>query len=263
MRIKVVLSVLITMMLMFSLVAVYVNNIPGPNRETLTVGPVPNIATTDDTSGPVSEEKTITNSESYSSGAEDQGTQEDDGCGTPPEDECGSCDPCDPCNPCDPCDPCDPCNPCDPCDPCDECGCTYTIGYWKNHAGIGHGNQADLVTPLIASAGGVIWLGDKDGTKSVEVSTAAEAKNILNRQDSSSNGINRLYAQLLAAKLNILNGASDKAVDDTIAAAEAFLAEHGSVDWDGLSIEEQQNVNEWKDVLDNYNNGLIGPGHCD
>jgi len=119
------------------------------------------------------------------------------------------------------------------------------------------------VTPLIASAGGVIWLGDKDGTKSVQVSTAAEAKNILDRQGVSSNGINRLYAQLLAAKLNILNGAGDNAVDETIAATEAFLAEHGSADWDGLSSEDQQKVNEWKDVLDNYNNGLIGPGHCD
>ena len=91
---------------------------------------------------------------------------------------------------------------------------------------------------------------------------AVEAKNYLDRQGNSSNGINRLYAQLLAAKLNILNGACDNAVEGTIAAADSFLAEHGSSDWASLCDEERHDVNEWKGILDCYNNGIIGPGHC-
>jgi hypothetical protein len=31
----------------------------------------------------------------------------------------------------------------------------------------------------------------------------------------------------------------------------------------GLTQEQQKEVNDWKDILDDYNNGLIGPGHCD
>ncbi len=143
-----------------------------------------------------------------------------------------------------------------------ECECggyTLTIGYWKNHDGTGP--QDDEITPLINAAGGVIWLGTAEGEESVAVTNAAEAVNYLDRQGQSSNGINRLYAQLLAAKLNILNGACDNAIEDTISAADAFLATHSAEDWDGLSADEQQMVNEWKDMLDDYNNGVIGPGH--
>mgnify|MGYP005834176275 CR=1 FL=1 len=142
-----------------------------------------------------------------------------------------------------------------------ECGgCTRTIGYWKNHDG--SGPQDDEITPLIAAAGGTIWLGTPNGAESVAITTAAQAAEYLNKDGDASNGINRLYAQLLAAKLNILSGACDDAVDDTIAAADAFLATHGADDWENLTQEQQQQVNAWKDTLDQYNNGVIGPGHC-
>lgn len=142
-----------------------------------------------------------------------------------------------------------------------ECGgCTLTIGFWKNHDG--SGPQADEITPLIQAAGGTIWLGTPGGAKSVAVTTAAQAGAIL-AQDEADNGINKLYAQMLASKLNILHGACDDAVDQTIAAADAFLATHDAADWDGLSAAEQQQVLAWKDVFDDYNNGIIGPGHCE
>lgn len=145
-----------------------------------------------------------------------------------------------------------------------ECECngyTLTIGYWKNHDG--SGPQADEITPLIIKAGGTIWLGTPNGEYSVAVKNAAEAVNYLDRQGKSSNGINRLYAQLLAAKLNILNGACDDAIEETIAAADAFLATHGADEWDDLTADEKQDVNGWKDMADDYNNGVIGPGHSD
>jgi hypothetical protein len=77
-----------------------------------------------------------------------------------------------------------------------------------------------------------------------------------------SNGINKVYAQLLGAKLNIASGASNSAVLSTINAADAFLATKNSLDWAGLSKTQKNQVLGWMSTLDNYNNGLIGPGHC-
>lgn len=142
--------------------------------------------------------------------------------------------------------------------PCE--GCTLTIGYWKTHAGFGP--QADKVTPLLPR-----WLGTTSGAKSIQVTTASQAVALLdfkgsNNVKDASNGINKLYAQLLAAKLNIANGAGGSAVAATITAADAFLANKNSLSWAGLSRSQKNQVNTWAGTLDQYNNGLIGPGHC-
>lgn len=135
-------------------------------------------------------------------------------------------------------------------------GCTRTPGYWKNHAGFK--KQADVVTPLLP-----IWLGTAGGAKSIQVTTAAQAVDLLNRADDSSNGINKLYSHLLAAKLNKASGASSStSVNSTIAAADAFLALHDSASWAGLSATQQAQVLAWKDKLDSYNNGNEGTRHC-
>jgi hypothetical protein len=141
-------------------------------------------------------------------------------------------------------------------------GCTLTIGYWKTHAGFGPGRQADMVTKFLP-----IWLGTSSGAKSINVTTAALAVQLLsfkgwNNVFDASNGINKLYAQLLGAKLNIANGASSSAISSTIVAADSFLATHNSTDWNSLIRTDKQNVLRWMTTLDNYNNGLIGPGHC-
>lgn len=137
-------------------------------------------------------------------------------------------------------------------------GCTFTIGYWKNHAGFGP--QADMVSGLLP-----VWLGTAEGAQSLHVTTAAMAVDVLVQKTYGrpSNGITKLYAQLLGAKLNIATGAGYSDVDDIIAAADEFLAEHDWMDWDGLSIGDRNMVLNWHDMLDDYNNGLIGPGHCD
>lgn len=137
-------------------------------------------------------------------------------------------------------------------------GCSYTIGYWKTHAGFGP--QADVVTALLP-----IWLGTAGGGKSIQVTDAAMAVAILGQQTYGvpSNGITKLYAQHLGAKLNIAAGADGSAVATAIATADAFLATHDWHDWSGLSSSNKALVNSWKSLLDNYNNGVIGPGHCD
>lgn len=134
-------------------------------------------------------------------------------------------------------------------------GCTRTPGYWKNHAGFG--KQADVVSPLLP-----IWLGTAGGAKSINVTTAALAVDLLNRANDSSNGINKLYSHLLAAKLNGASNASTTGVNATIAAADAFLANNNSLSWAGLSAAQQAQVLAWKDKLDSYNNGNEGTRHC-
>ncbi|MFQ3664224.1 MAG: hypothetical protein SNJ69_17750, partial [Chloroflexaceae bacterium] len=135
-------------------------------------------------------------------------------------------------------------------------GCTRTIGYWKTHAGF-TGRNPDRVTPLLP-----VWLGTAGGARSVQVTTAAQAVSILNMNGDASNGINKLYAQLLAARLNIASGADGSAVASTIASADSFLASRNASDWNSLSRAQRQQVLAWMTTLDNYNNGSIGPGHC-
>jgi len=146
-------------------------------------------------------------------------------------------------------------------------GCTRTIGFWKNHCGVGcghghsHGNQADLVTALLGDG---IWLGTPDGAKSLGVGDARVAYRVLGQHTFGhpQNGITKLYAQLLAAKLNIANGADGAAVAETIAEADAFLAGKAWPAWRHLTHAQKAMVLNWKSRLADYNEGRIGPGHC-
>jgi uncharacterized repeat protein (TIGR01451 family) len=135
-------------------------------------------------------------------------------------------------------------------------GCTLTIGFWKTHAGF-TGRNADRLTQYLAQ-----WLGTAAAAKSVNVTAAPQAVTLLSMSGDASNGVNKLYAQLLAAKLNIARGASPAAVGAAINAADAFLASSNAGDWAALSKTAKNNVNVWASTFDQYNNGLIGPGHC-
>ena len=137
-------------------------------------------------------------------------------------------------------------------------GCTHTIGYWKTHAGFGP--QADVVTELLP-----ISLGTAGGDKSLDVTTAAMAVDVLKMKTygSNSNGITKLYAQMLGAKLSMADGADGGDIADALAAADAFLADHDWTDWSSLSKAQKNMVLGWQSMFDDYNNGLIGPDHCD
>ena len=139
-----------------------------------------------------------------------------------------------------------------------QTGCTLTIGFWKNHAGFGP--QANVLSQYLP-----IWLGDMGGGESINVSDSTIAHDILMRNvyGSNSNGVTKLYAQLLAAKLNIAAGADDSDVAAAIAAADAFLANNSYTDWDSFSRSTKHMVLDWMSDFDDYNNGDIGPGHCD
>jgi hypothetical protein len=140
-------------------------------------------------------------------------------------------------------------------------GARTRLGTGKTHAGFGP--QADVVTALLP-----LWLGTAGGAKSISVTTASKAVSLLefggsNGVKAASNGINKLYAQLLGAKLSGADGASASSIGGVVAAADAFVATHDSLSWNSLSKAEQATVNGWMSTLDNYNNGLVGPSHCD
>ena len=137
--------------------------------------------------------------------------------------------------------------------------CTHTIGYWKNHAG--GPRKTDVVTALLP-----VSLGTPAGPQTVTVTTASQARLILGMAylgGHPSNGITKLYAQLLGAKLSIESGASGAAIAGTISAADGFLALNNQGAWASMSASQRALVLQWMSMLDAYNNGEIGPGHCD
>jgi hypothetical protein len=145
--------------------------------------------------------------------------------------------------------------------PC-QSGCTLTIGYWKTHAGFGP--QSDMVTKLLPQI-----LGLSGNPKTINVTLIKQAVNLLSFYGSdnafnASNGINKLYAQLLAAKLNNQSGANSTAIAAIIKAADTFLANNNSASWSSktFTAANKNTVLSWVTTLDDFNNGLVGPGHC-
>jgi hypothetical protein len=117
--------------------------------------------------------------------------------------------------------------------------CARTQGFWKNH------EDAWPVEELL--------LGNVTYTKS-------ELLTIL-RTPPRGDATYILIRQLIAAKLNVASGADPAEIESTLADADAWLTEHplgskprGRDRQPGLDLAER---------LDDYNNGVIGPGHCD
>ncbi|WP_205688796.1 hypothetical protein [Bacillus sp. BHET2] len=102
--------------------------------------------------------------------------------------------------------------------------CTHSIGFYQN-------NQ-EVTNALIASAGGAIILGS-DNTGLSLTATTANAEDILSinapipptPEDPPFRGqYQALYAQLLAANLNVLSGATCTFATETIESANNFLS---------------------------------------
>jgi len=117
--------------------------------------------------------------------------------------------------------------------------CTFTQGYWKTH-------------PTAWPAGNVT-LGNVSYTQ-------AQLLAIFN-QPAGGNGLLILAHQLIAAKLNIANGADGSSVASTIAAADALIG-NLVVPPGGSGFLSPSSVNSLATTLDNFNNGVLGPGHC-
>lgn len=121
-----------------------------------------------------------------------------------------------------------------------EAGCTLTQGYWKNHNRFERGNRS-VAWPIDERTAlcGRTWL------DILRTPTRGDAWMILAHQ-------------WIAAELNVANGASTtREVRDALAAGQTLLAACRVAEADrALAIGASE-------VLDAYNNGDLGPGHCD
>jgi hypothetical protein len=121
-----------------------------------------------------------------------------------------------------------------------EVDCTYTQGFWKTH-------------PQAWPVGG-LQLGDV-------FYTAEELLDIFNTP-AAGNGLIFLAHQLIAAKLNVANGASNAVVQDFIDAADALIGSLVVPPIGGGYLEPSE-ASELTEVLDTFNNGELGSPHCD
>jgi len=117
--------------------------------------------------------------------------------------------------------------------------CTFTQGYWKNHPDAWPVNSLTLGTVTY---------------------TKAQLIQIFN-EPAKGNGLVSLAHQLIAAKLNIANGADPTPILATINAADAQIGNlvvppigSGFLDPDETDANAQ--------ILDDYNNGKLGVNHC-
>jgi hypothetical protein len=122
-----------------------------------------------------------------------------------------------------------------------EAGCTYTQGFWKTHGPVPTGSNVNEWPATNFTIGGVDY-------------TDAQLLAILQTAPKG-NGWYTLAHQLIAAKLNIANGADGSSVATAIADADALLASGSTLDPSAVS--------SLVTTLTNFNEGLIGPGHCD
>jgi len=136
--------------------------------------------------------------------------------------------------------------------PC-SLGCTLTPGYWKTHSEYGPAPYDDTWAQLPSGADTPFF---ESGLTYYE--TLWEPPR--------GNAYLILANAYIAAQLNGLNGASSDAVSDQYAAATALLEQYDPSTVavkgkDGRALRAQ--FIELAEILDEYNNGLIGPGHCD
>jgi len=128
-----------------------------------------------------------------------------------------------------------------------EGGCTFTQGYWKTHAF----GRKDKWPVDNLDIGGINY-------------SKAELVAIM-QAPTAGNGIMSLVQQLIAAKLNILNGAASSSIASAIADADALI------DGAGDKIEPPYDspylapsvTSALNDELTDYNEGITGPGHCE
>lgn len=141
---------------------------------------------------------------------------------------------------------------------CDQ-GCTLTQGYWKTHSVLG---------PAPYDSEGWGNLGDFDGNEGEEeegedwVNWSIDWYTAFWTPPKGGNVWYKLAHQFQAAYLNAQNGASTPTeVDDALADAENWLMTMNPDD--KTKGKDAKDANSWHSTLASYNEGDIGPGHCD
>ena len=126
-------------------------------------------------------------------------------------------------------------------------GCSLTIGYWKTHSIYGPAPYDDTW----ALVGEDTQFFNNVGVSWYQIAWMPPA---------GGNAYIILAQQYIAAYLNGLNGADQSAILDELAEAEYWLSYYN---WNSyIPKADRAIIKVLADILDQYNNGYIGPGHC-
>jgi hypothetical protein len=128
-------------------------------------------------------------------------------------------------------------------------GCTLTPGYWKTHSKDGPAPYDDT------------WAMLPDGEDTFFFLSGQTWYQVMWTAPSGGNAYYILAHAYIAAELNILNGATTiPEVSTALTWAEDFFNLYSP--GDVLSKSLRNEAISYASILDNYNKGLIGPGHC-
>jgi hypothetical protein len=117
-------------------------------------------------------------------------------------------------------------------------GCTYTQGYYKNKG-------SDLLPTGNFYLSGQSWL------------------SVLDTAPKGGNPYYVLAHQFIAASINAKSASTTVAVNAALTGAAAYFAKATPDNWSVSGTYSKDQLTGWADVLDAYNNGATGPGHCD
>lgn len=126
-------------------------------------------------------------------------------------------------------------------------GCSLTPGYWKTHSEVGPAPYDDtwlLVGPLGVNE---TFLHGQTYYQALSTPPAGNAWYILSRA-------------YVAAYMNGLNGADTSVISGQLATAYTLLS--GNAPTSNIKGQLRNQFLAVATILDDYNNGLIGPGHC-
>ncbi len=127
-------------------------------------------------------------------------------------------------------------------------GCTLTPGYWKTHSEYGPAPYDDTWAQLPTGADTLFFL------------SGQSYYSVLWTPPTGGNAYYILAHAYIAAKLNVLNGADPAAAQAALNWATTFFSTYTPTS--KLSRTVRSDALYYAGILDRYNNGLIGPGHC-
>jgi hypothetical protein len=125
--------------------------------------------------------------------------------------------------------------------------CTYTQGYWKTHGPMPVGGNTNTWPVSSLVLGNVAY-------------TDLELLSIFNTP-AAGNGLIALAHQLMATKLNLANGTDPTAIAATVSAADALIGSMAVPPVGSASLRAAV-TSSLTELLADYNEGSIGPGHC-
>ncbi len=132
-------------------------------------------------------------------------------------------------------------------------GCTLTQGYWKTHSSYGPAKKTDATWDMV---------GGPDATFFLSGQTYLDVLNT----PVQGNKYYILAHQYIAAELNMLAGANGGAVDTEFEHATTLLETYTPEQIAAMKGKNGKEITEMftylGGILGDYNEGLIGPGHC-